>query len=187
MSIQYKCASCGNTVQTPDDSAGKMGRCPHCAHIMQIPPAQAASGGARAVPNVPPAKSQPGNPFADPQPQYASSQYAQPPYGHGQTSYAPGHPAGGPPPGYGPGGYGAYGYDGEIWSHRSKIAAGLLGIFVGGWGVHRFYLGFVGIGILQIFVSLVTCGLGGLWGFIEGILYLTGTMDRDVDGRKLRD
>ncbi len=72
-------------------------------------------------------------------------------------------------------------------SHRSKIAAGVLGLLLGPWGIHRFYLGFIGIGILQILVTLVTCGIGGIWGFIEGILYLVGSMDRDVDGRILRD
>jgi hypothetical protein len=33
-------------------------------------------------------------------------------------------------------------------------------------------LGYVGIGIAQIFVTIFTLGLGGLWGFIEGILIL---------------
>lgn len=69
---------------------------------------------------------------------------------------------------------------------KSKIAAGLLGIFLGGFGVHRFYLGFIGIGIAQIAVSFVTCGFGSLWGFIEGILILTGSMDKDAKGRVLK-
>ena len=69
---------------------------------------------------------------------------------------------------------------------KSRLAAGLLGIFLGGWGVHRFYLGYTGIGILQIIVTLVTCGLGSWWGFIEGILILVGSMDRDADGRPLK-
>jgi TM2 domain-containing membrane protein YozV len=70
---------------------------------------------------------------------------------------------------------------------KSKMAAGLLGVFLGAWGVHRFYLGHVGIGIAQIAVTLVTCGVGGLWGFIEGILVLTGTINTDAEGRPLRD
>jgi phage FluMu protein Com len=72
-------------------------------------------------------------------------------------------------------------------SDKSKLAAGLLGIFLGGYGVHRFYLGYVGIGIAQILVTLVTCGIGGLWGFIEGVMILTGSINRDSDGRPLRD
>ncbi|MGD0152950.1 MAG: TM2 domain-containing protein [Thermacetogeniaceae bacterium] len=68
---------------------------------------------------------------------------------------------------------------------KSKIAAGLLGIFLGSIGVHRFYLGYVGIGIAQIIVTLVTFGIGGIWGFIEGILILTGTINKDAKGQPL--
>lgn len=70
---------------------------------------------------------------------------------------------------------------------KSKLAAGLLGIFVGGLGVHRFYLGYVGIGIAQIFVTLITLGAGALWGFIEGILILTGSINKDAKGRPPKD
>jgi len=69
---------------------------------------------------------------------------------------------------------------------KSKLAAGLFGIFLGGLGIHRFYLGFVGIGIVQIIVSIITLGFGGLWGFIEGILILTGTFNKDAKGRPLK-
>lgn len=55
---------------------------------------------------------------------------------------------------------------------KSRLAAGLLGIFLGGLGVHRFYLGYTTIGILQILVTVVTCGLGSIWGLIEGIMIL---------------
>ena len=71
-------------------------------------------------------------------------------------------------------------------SSRYKIAAGLLGIFLGCLGVHRFYLGFIGIGLLQVFLTFITGGLAGIWGIIEGVLCLTGQM-RDVDGLPLRD
>ncbi len=71
---------------------------------------------------------------------------------------------------------------------KSKLAAGLLGIFVGGLGVHRFYLGYIGIGIAQIFVTLLTFGVGALWGFIEGILILTGAgIKKDAKGRPLKE
>jgi len=55
---------------------------------------------------------------------------------------------------------------------KEKLIAGLLGIFLGGFGVHSFYLGFTSKGIIQILVTFLTCGLGSIWGFIEGILYL---------------
>jgi TM2 domain-containing membrane protein YozV len=70
-------------------------------------------------------------------------------------------------------------------AQKSKIAAGLLGIFLGWLGIHRFYLGYVGIGIAQIAVTVVTFGIGGLWGFIEGILILTGSINKDANGRPL--
>jgi len=70
---------------------------------------------------------------------------------------------------------------------KSRLAAGLLGILLGGLGVHRFYLGYVGIGIAQVAVSLVTLGFGAIWGFIEGILILTGSMNKDAKGNPLRD
>ena len=68
---------------------------------------------------------------------------------------------------------------------RSKIIAGILGILLGGLGVHRFYLGYIGIGIIQIIVTMITCGVGAIWGFIEGILILCDVINRDADGAPL--
>ena len=70
---------------------------------------------------------------------------------------------------------------------KSKMAAGLLGIFLGGWGVHNFYLGYVGKGVAQIFVTLFTCGIGAIWGLIEGILILSGSINTDAEGNELVD
>ncbi len=71
---------------------------------------------------------------------------------------------------------------------KSKLAAGLLGIFLGGFGVHNFYLGYTKKAIIQIIVSIVTCGIGALWGFIEGILIICGsTITRDAAGNPLVD
>lgn len=72
-------------------------------------------------------------------------------------------------------------------SSRSKMVAGLLGIFLGAWGVHRFYLGYMGMGAIQIAVTICTCGLGGIWGLVEGIMILVGSFDEDADGRKLAE
>ena len=95
--------------------------------------------------------------------------------------------AAGAPQGPAPqGGQGMGGYQ-QGMSDKSKMAAGLLGIFLGGFGVHRFYLGYTGIGIAQIAVTVVTCGFGAIWGLIEGILILTGSMNTDADGLQLRD
>ena len=68
---------------------------------------------------------------------------------------------------------------------KSKLTAGLLGIFLGGLGIHNFYLGFTGKAVAQIVVTLVTCGAGSLWGFIEGILILCGNMNKDAEGNLL--
>lgn len=71
---------------------------------------------------------------------------------------------------------------------KSKLAAGLLGIFLGGLGIHRFYLGYTTIGVVQILVTLITCGVGSLWGLIEGILIIAGTtITTDAQGRPLKD
>lgn len=70
-------------------------------------------------------------------------------------------------------------------SPKSRVAAGILGILLGSIGIHRFYLGSIGIGIAQILVSLVTFGIGGLWGFIEGIIILANGDWKDSQGRAL--
>jgi len=68
---------------------------------------------------------------------------------------------------------------------KSKTTAGILGILLGGLGVHRFYLGYTTIGIIQIVLSICTFGIAGLWGFIEGILILTGSINTDAAGNPL--
>ena len=72
------------------------------------------------------------------------------------------------------------------YSEKSRMVAGILGIVLGSIGVHRFYLGNIGLGILQIIVSLITFGVGGLWGFIEGIIIISGGKWKDADGKSLR-
>lgn len=56
---------------------------------------------------------------------------------------------------------------------KNKTTAGLLAILLGGFGVHKFYLGKIGMGILY----LVFCWtfIPSLAALIEGILYLTST------------
>jgi len=50
-------------------------------------------------------------------------------------------------------------------------------------GAHRFYLGYPSMGVLQILVTIATCGIGGLWGLTEGILILRGrALTTDADG-----
>lgn len=68
---------------------------------------------------------------------------------------------------------------------KSKLVAGLLGIFLGGLGVHNFYLGYTGKAIAQILLSCI--GIGAIWGLIEGILILVGKIDKDANGNLLGD
>ena len=77
---------------------------------------------------------------------------------------------------------------------KSKIAAGILGILLGSLGVHNFYLGYTSKGIAQLLLTLVgwiACGIGpiaaGIWGLVEGIQILTGSIDKDANGIKLQD
>ncbi|MBT0607196.1 TM2 domain-containing protein [Aequorivita echinoideorum] len=58
---------------------------------------------------------------------------------------------------------------------NKKILAGILGIVLGGFGVHKFILGYTQEGIIQIVITVVTCGMGSIIGLIEGIIYLTKT------------
>lgn len=69
---------------------------------------------------------------------------------------------------------------------KSKMTAGLLGIFLGGLGIHNFYLGYTGKAIAQIVLSLCF-GAGAVWGLIEGILILCGKINKDAKGNPLKD
>lgn len=56
--------------------------------------------------------------------------------------------------------------------NKSRVIVGVLGILLGSIGVHNFYLGFTKKAVIQIVVTFITLGVGGLWGFVEGIIYL---------------
>jgi len=56
---------------------------------------------------------------------------------------------------------------------EKKVPAGILGILLGALGIHKFILGYTKEGIIQLIIGVVTCGAGGIIGFIEGIIYLT--------------
>lgn len=71
--------------------------------------------------------------------------------------------------------------DDEQLSDRSRITAGLLGIFLGPLGLHRIYLGYVLIGLLM----LATGGGCGIWSLIDAIRVLLGHVP-DASGKTLR-
>lgn len=58
---------------------------------------------------------------------------------------------------------------------KEKIVAGLLAIFLGGLGIHYFYLNKVTAGVVSIVLSLVSCGIWSLVMFIQGIVMLCMT------------
>lgn len=72
---------------------------------------------------------------------------------------------------------------------KSKIVAGLLGIFLGSFGIHNFYLGYTGKATAQLLMTVLTCGIlsfvSAIWGVIEGILILTDSINEDADGNTL--
>lgn len=108
---------------------------------------------------------------------YQQQAYQQPGYqqaGYQQAGYAQ------------PAAAAAYDAQGRPLSDKTKLVAGLLGIFLGGFGVGRFYTGHTGLGVAQLLVSVFTCGFGAIWGLIDGIMILVngGT---DAQGRVLRD
>jgi TM2 domain-containing membrane protein YozV len=141
------------------------------------------SGSESGSPDTPP----PQQPSYPPPP----GQYPPPP---GQYPPPPGQyppPAGQYPPAYvdpaAP--YGRHPLTGEPLSEKSKLVAGLLqliGLF-GLVGIGRIYLGYTGLGIAQLVVGLLTCGLGAIiWGIIDAVLLFTDKV-RDPEGRPLRD
>lgn len=82
---------------------------------------------------------------------------------------------------------------------KSKIVAGLLGIFLGCFGVHNFYLGYTQKAVIQLVLTiagfvLFCIGIGvfiflgvEIWGLIEGIMILTGSINKDGSGNPISD
>ena len=125
---------------------------------------------------------QPGPPPPPPyQPPYQPPPYEQPAYG--PPTYA--QPGYGYPPGYHPAApYGVHPMTGVPYSDKSKLVAALLQILIP-LGIGRMYIGDTRTGVIQLIVTVVTCGIGALWPFIDGIMMLVGD-PVDSEGRPLR-
>lgn len=126
----------------------------------------------------------------------------QPPPGppYQQTGYPPltsppGYPA--QPPGYAMtpaypgapvpmGGYPMVDAMGRPLSDKSKVVAGVLQLALGGFGAGRFYIGDNSTAVAQLVVTFLTCGIGHIWGIIDGIMILVNG-GVDAQGRVLRD
>ena len=150
------------------------------------PAGQSASGYGQSAPaygQPAPAYGQPTPTYGQPTPAYGqpTPTYGQPnPYNeqgyqvygatpapYAATPYA--YPAMGPMV---PGQMVQTDYGPMVVGDKSKLAAGLLGIFLGSLGVGQFYRGNTALGVVQLIVTFVTMGFGALWGFIEGIVVL---------------
>lgn len=68
---------------------------------------------------------------------------------------------------------------------KSRVAAGLLQIFLAAFGAGRFYLGYTHIAIMQIFLNFITGGTAIIWPIIDGILILCGKPQTDAHGKPL--
>lgn len=67
-------------------------------------------------------------------------------------------------------------------SEKDWLITLLLSLFLGTLGVHRFYVGKIGTGILQ----LITLGGCGIWALIDIIIIITGNF-KDKDGNEIRN
>jgi TM2 domain-containing membrane protein YozV len=81
--------------------------------------------------------------------------------------------------GYSHGGYQSQAVSAQNWralGADKKVAAGILGILIGGLGIHKFVLGYKTEGLIMLLGTLLTCGVAaiifGPIGLVEGILYL---------------
>ena len=125
-------------------------------------------------------------------PFYNQSAYTQPAYAapfYNQSAYT--QPAYAQQPAYGqpvaPAGY----------AQKSKLAAGLLGIFLGCFGVHNFYLGNTGKAVAQLLLTVIGWiifigpAIASIWGLVEGIMILAShpgsQWHRDGKGVELQD
>jgi TM2 domain-containing membrane protein YozV len=77
---------------------------------------------------------------------------------------------------------------GQPFSDKSKVVAGLLQLLslIGIGGIGRFYLGDIGMGVAQLLVGWLTCGIGLIWSIVDAILIFADKV-HDPQGRPLRD
>lgn len=159
MSINYKCPSCGNMINTQFEVSSI--KCPYCGTEFQ-----AANGQQPPVFNAG-NNAQPGQQQPYGQQQYGQQQaYGQQPYGQQQQQY---------------GAYQQAPASNDIFANgpsgKSRGVAGLLAIFLGALGIHYFYLGKSTPGIVFLLVSLVSCGVlatvVAIVTLIQGIMMLT--------------
>lgn len=160
------CTECGKAI--PDG----VKFCPECGTALEATTKAAGAAGAAAgaaaagATGTSAGAAQPGQPYTQPgyaQPQPGQQSYTAPGYAP-QQSYAQPYVQPTVVPG----------------AKKDRIVAGLLAIFLGWLGIHKFYLGFTAPGVIYLVISLVGLIFGGVptlvmavLAIIEGIMYLT--------------
>lgn len=72
-----------------------------------------------------------------------------------------------------------------VQSDRKRVVGGILQLLFPGVG--RMYLGYLAYGVLQLVLTIMTCGVLSIWSFIDGIIILSGGLRIDGYGRRLED
>ncbi|MEQ8787843.1 MAG: NINE protein [Pirellulaceae bacterium] len=71
---------------------------------------------------------------------------------------------------------------GPVGRGKTKLVAALLALFLGGLGIHHFYLGSTMAGVVILVASICTCGAAGIIGFVEMIMLFVMS-DEDFDAK----
>ncbi len=117
---------------------------------------------------------------------YGSPPPPPPGYPYGHSPY-PQYPS--PGPYFDPAApFGRHPVTGQPLSDKSKTAAGLLQLLslIGVGGIGRLYIGDIGVGVAQLLVGWLTCGIGLIWSIVDAVLILADKVP-DPQGRPLRD
>lgn len=74
------------------------------------------------------------------------------------------------------------------FSSKSRLAALLLAVFLGGFGLHRMYVGKIGSGVVQLIFTITIIGaiITAVWVFFDAILILFGSF-KDKSGKVLKN
>jgi hypothetical protein len=165
--INFDCPHCEQNLDAPPDMAGESIECPACEETIEIPAppkpkAAAPQGGKKRIVMKKRTAAAPRSSAASPRAGGAKKPAAKKPAAKKPASKAAAA-------------------DGEV-SPKSRTVALLLYIFLGGFSVHRFYVGKIGTAIVQI----LTIGGLGIWWTIDFIMILCGAF-KDKQGLPLKN
>jgi len=151
--INFDCPQCEQNLEVPPDMAGETIDCPTCKESIVIP--------------APPAATQPGRKKVVMKKKGQLKTRASSAASRSAASATPKAEAPAPA---------------DSASEKSRTVALLLCLFLGSIGVHRFYVGKLGTGIVQI----LTGGGFGIWVLIDFIMIIVGSFS-DKTGLKLQN